>query len=374
MHPAHFRPRANKRAPWLWFSLTLLACHGEEPAKGPRKLSQGAVTLSGASLDYLRVEPVAKPSTTVQRPLLSRVSFDERRVAVLGAPVSGRVAQVHVVTGSSVTAGAPLLTIHSGDVAAVRSALATAKQARALAEQRAARAKLLVTQGAGSEAESQEASTALASARTEEQRALAALGALGGAGSTSDFVLRSPIAGTVVERSVEVGNAVGADQGQPLVTVADLANVWIVADIYEQDLPYVRTGQAAHVTVPALGGRRYEGKVSYVGNVLDANTRTTRARVELPNPDGALRPGMFADMLVEAPETASGVVPTSALLARRDETFVFIESKPGHFVQRKVRAGVQSGDHVVLLSGVEPGERVVTRGAILLDAEANAAF
>lgn len=354
--------------------LALSACHAEEAPQGPRKLSQGSVTLSGASLDYLRVEAVTKPSTTVQRPLLSRVSFDEQRVAVLGAPVSGRVAAVHVVTGSSVTAGAPLLTIHSGDMAMVRLQLAQAKEARALAEQRSARAKLLVTQGAGSEAESQEASTALASARTEEQRASAALGALGGTGSTSDYVLRSPIAGTVVERSVEVGNAVGADQGQPLVTVADLASVWIVADIYEQDLPYVRTGQAAHVTVPALNGRRYEGNVSYVGNVVDANTRTTRARVELKNSDNALRPGMFADMLVEAPETASGVVPTSALLARRDETFVFVESKPGHFEQRKVHAGVQSGDHVVLLSGVVPGERVVTRGAILLDAEANAAF
>ena len=352
----------------------MLGCKEEEDQKPPRKLSQGSVTLTGASLDYLRVEPVTRPSATVQRPLLSRVSFDEQRVAVLGAPVSGRVAAVHVVTGSAVRPGDPLLTIHSGDVAEVRSQLAQAREARALAEQRAARASLLVTQGAGSEAESQEADTALASARTEETRASAALGALGGAGSTSDYVLRSPITGTVVERNVEVGNAVGADQGQPLITVADLANVWIVADLYEQDLPYVATGQVAHVTIPALGGRRYEGKVSYVGNVVDANTRTTRARVELKNPDAALRPGMFADMVVEAPESASGLVPTSALLARRDETFVFVETAPGHFEQRKVRAGVQTGDHVVLLSGVQPGERVVTRGAILLDAEANAAF
>jgi cobalt-zinc-cadmium efflux system membrane fusion protein len=354
-------------------ALSLSRCH-EEAGRAPRKLTPGAVTLSGASLDYVRVEPVATPSATVQRPLLSRVSFDERRVSVLGAPVSGRVVAVHVVTGSRVTAGTPLLTIHSGDVAAARSQLSQAREARALAEQRAARFRLLVKQGAGSEAESQEADTALASARTEEERATAALAALGGAGSTSDYVLRAPISGTVVERTVEVGNAVGADQGQPLVTVADLSTVWVVADIYEQDLPYVQAGQEAHITVPALSGRRYEGKVSYVGSVVDANTRTTLARVELANDDGALRPGMFADMVVESPETASGVVPTSALLARRDETFVFVETGPGHFEQRKVRAGVQSGDHVVLLSGVSPGERVVTRGAILLDAEANAAF
>jgi cobalt-zinc-cadmium efflux system membrane fusion protein len=369
---ARGRERAHVAA--IFAALLSSGCGQDQaptPVKGP---GHGAVTLTGASLDYVRVETVTKPSATVQRPLLSRVTFDEQRVAVLGAPVSGRVVAVSVITGSRVTPGTPMLTIHSADVASARSQLAQAKEARALADQRAARARLLVKQGAGSEAESQEADTALASARTEESRAQAAIGALGGAGSTSDYVLRSPIAGTVVERNVEVGNAVGADQGQPLITVADLANVWIVADIYEQDLAYVQTGQEAHVTVPALNNRRYEGKVANVGSVFDANTRTTRARLELANADGALRPGMFADMLVEAPEAASGLVPTSALLARRDETFVFVESKPGHFEQRKVQAGVQTGDHVVVLSGLVPGERVVTRGAILLDAEANAAF
>jgi membrane fusion protein, heavy metal efflux system len=144
--------------------------------------------------------------------------------------------------------------------------------------------------------------------------------------------------------------------------------------VYEHDLAYVRTGQRAHVSVPVLDGRSYEGSVAYVGSVVDASTRTARARVELLNPDAALRPGMFAEMLVDAPERASASVPTSALLARRDEMFLFVETKPGHFSQRKVHLGAQTGDHVALLDGITPGERIVTRGAILLDAEANAAF
>jgi cobalt-zinc-cadmium efflux system membrane fusion protein len=310
----------------------------------------------------------------VERPLLARVSFDERRVAVLGTPVSGRVTAVSVVTGTAVKAGAALVTIHSADVAAARSQGAQAKEARMLAAQRAVRARLLLQQGAGSEAEAQEAETALAAAHTEEQRASSVLSGLGGADSASDYVLRSPMAGTVVERNVEVGNAVGADQGQPLVTIADLSTVWIIADVYENDLPYVRAGEAARVTIPILGKRRYEGRVAYVGSVVDATTRTARARLELPNPDAALRPGMFAEMVIDAPERASAIVPTSALLARRDEMFLFVETKKGHFMQRKVQLGAQTGDHVALLNGVEPGERIVTRGAILLDAEANAAF
>jgi cobalt-zinc-cadmium efflux system membrane fusion protein len=210
------------------------ACHREPRSAGhghPRH--HGTVTLKGASLDYVRVEPAGRPSATVERPLLARVSFDERRLAVIGTPVSGRVTAVNVVTGSTVQAGQALLTIHSADVAAARSEVTQARETRMLAEPRAARARLLVQQSAGSEAERQEAETALSGAKTEERRASAALSALGGAGSASDYVLRAPATGTVVERSVEVGNAVGADQGQPLMTVADLSTVWIVADVYE---------------------------------------------------------------------------------------------------------------------------------------------
>lgn len=369
-------PVARRSLCLAWLALCVgSACHSAAPPKPPREARpRGAVTLSGASLDYVRVEAAGRPGATVERPLLARVSFDERRVAVLGTPVSGRVTAVSVVTGTAVKAGAALVTIHSADVAAARSQGAQAKEARMLAAQRAVRARLLLQQGAGSEAEAQEAETALAAAHTEEQRASSVLSGLGGADSASDYVLRSPMAGTVVERNVEVGNAVGADQGQPLVTIADLSTVWIIADVYENDLPYVRAGEAARVTIPILGKRRYEGRVAYVGSVVDATTRTARARLELPNPDAALRPGMFAEMVIDAPERASAIVPTSALLARRDEMFLFVETKKGHFMQRKVQLGAQTGDHVALLNGVEPGERIVTRGAILLDAEANAAF
>jgi cobalt-zinc-cadmium efflux system membrane fusion protein len=353
--------------------LLAAACTHEAPPPA-KKRTHGQVTLHGASLDYVRVDPAGRPGATTERPLLSRITFDERRVSVLGTPVSGRVTAVNVVTGSVVKQGDPLLTIHSADVAAARSEVAQAREARMLAEQRAARARLLLQQGAGSEAEKQEAETALLTARTEEHRAALALSALGGAGSASDYVLRAPTSGSVVERAVEVGNAVGSDQGQPLITIADLSKVWVVAEVYEHDVSYVQAGETAHVTVPSLGGRRYDGKIGYVGSVIDATTRTARARLELDNADGALRPGMFAEMVVDAPERAAAVVPTSALLARRDEMFLFVEQGSGRFNQRKVKIGAQTGDHVAILDGVQPGERVVTRGAILLDAEANAAF
>lgn len=339
-----------------------------------RSSGAGVVTLTGASDEYVRVENAAEPSATARRSLFARISFDEHLVAAIGSPVSGRVVSVAVVTGANVTAGAPLAVIHSADVAAARAALSEARQARMLADQTAARARLLQRQGAGSEAEAQTAETGAAEAHLEEQRAAEALSAIGASSAEVDFVLRAPRAGTVVERSVEVGNAVGADTGAPLLTIADLSNVWVLVDVYEHDLPYVHAGDVAHVVVPALGETPLEGRIAYVGDVVDAATRTARARVELPNPDRTLRPGMFAQVEVESPDAAVAVVPTSAVLARRDETYVFVRTGEGTYEQRRVQLGLVDGEHVAIRSGVAPGDPVVTRGAILLDAEANRAF
>src|SRR4051812_5201086 len=124
--------------------LLLAACHEEPKPNALKPRVRGQVTLEGKSLDYVRVDPAGAPGATTERPLLSRVTFDERRVAVLGTPVSGRVTAVQVVTGSQVKKGDPLLTIHSADMAAARSEVAQSREARMLAEQRAARARLLL--------------------------------------------------------------------------------------------------------------------------------------------------------------------------------------------------------------------------------------
>lgn len=359
----------------LSVSLGLWACprEAEEPRK-PRASPEGKVTLEGDSLRYVRVEKAEVPPPNASHPLFARVSFDERNMAVLGAPVSGRVSAVHVTTGTPVIVGQPVVTIHSADVGTANAALAEARHNRLLASQTAARAMQLVRAGAGSEAERQQAETAFHNAEDEERRALQAVRAMGLDAKGSDYVLKAPIAGTVVDRQVNVGNAVGADQGAPLITIANLQKVWVIVDVYEQDLPYVKAGHQARIEFPALRNRIYESTVTYVGDVVDADTRTARARIELDNADGALRPGMFAQVDVSSPEVASAWVPLSAVLARRDEFYVFVRNAEQQFVSRKVELGQERGDRVAILSGLQAGEDVVTRGAILLDAEANAAF
>ena len=342
----------------------------DRPTHG--RLGNDRVVLHGESRGYVLVEPARSPAATATRSLFARVTFDERHLAAIGAPVSGRVASVEVVTGDKVRAGAVLLTIHSADVAAAQAALSEARQGRLLAEQTAARAARMVEQGAGSVMEREQAVTALAQARAEEDRAARALTALGVQGNQTDYVLKSPIAGTVVERNVAVGNTVSGGTPDPLVTVADLASVWVVADVYEPDLPYVHAGDRTTVTISAIPGRSFEGEVDYVAQVVEQATRAARARIVLPNSDGALRPGMFAQVHVQSVERATAEVPKSAVLARRDEYYVFVEAQNGTFVRRTVRLGTERGDDVAVVDGLQSGEPVVTRGAILLDAESNA--
>lgn len=363
--------------------------HPKPPAPPHGYLGDGKVKLEAESRAWVRVEAAPAAPPTARRTLFARVAFDERRVTAVGSPVSGRVIDVRAVTGEKVERNAPLVVIHSADIAAARADLLKARQARMLAAQTAARNELLFRQGAGSEADAKAAETALTQSMLDERRATEALGAIGAKPTEIDFVLRAPRGGIVIERSVSVGNTVAAASGAPLVTIADLGKVWVLVDVYEHDLDHVQPGDAAHVYVSALRekggdaegvglegapGRRYDGKIAHVGTVVDAATRVARARIELDNADGALRPGMFARVDVESIESAKALIPTSAVLARRDRTFVFVEVGEGLYEQRPVRLGLTRGETVGVIDGVKPGDRVVTRGAILLDAEANTAF
>ncbi len=350
------------------------ASHAREAVPTHQRRADGAVVLHGPSLAYVKVEAAGTWTGARTRTLVARVTFDDRKVARVGPPVGGRVASVNFVAGDHVAAGAVLLTIHSPDIATAQAQVAETHTARVLADQAWTRAALLVRQGAGSQADALSAQAAAEEARDEERRARASLAAIGGGHGTSDYQLRSPLEGTLVERTVAVGNEVSVGQTDPLMTIADLSTVWVTADVYETDLALIHVGDPASVEVSAYPGRRFVGRMAYIGDVIDPVTRTSHARIELGNTDGALRPGMFARVEVSGRGDGAVEVPTSAVLARRDQFFVFIRSPDGSFVQREVRVGEQHGQHITLLEGVRPGDPVVTEGAILLDAEANEAL
>lgn len=365
----------------LLFALGVVAltegCHRRhettEPPAAQRRPDRSLV-LSDASTAFVRVEVARTGLRGRALSFAGRVSFDERHVARLGPAVAGRVVKVNVVTGDRVKTGDPLVVLHATDVAAAQAQVTQAKNARLLAERTAERANTLKRDGAGTEAEVQQADAALAQAKSEEQRASAALAAIGGAQGAAEYVLRAPIDGTVIERNVAIGAQVSTSADKPLLTVGDLGTVWVIAEVFEQDLALMHEGADATIQVLALRDRTYEGKIVQVTSVVDPVTRAAAARIELPNPDGALKPGMFARVFLHD-GAASGVeIPTSALIARRDQFFVFVKQKDGSFMQREVRVGDQHGEHATVTAGIAIGEEVVTEGAVLLDVETNEAL
>lgn len=371
------RARAGCAAAWATIGLAAaVGCSHKSESGTPQAVLRRpdrSVVLTDAGAAYVRIEK-ARPATSGRAlSFAGRVTFDERKVARLGPAVGGRVAKVWVVTGDPVKKGDALLTIHAADVASAQAQVAQAKNAKALAERITERARTLQKEGAGTEAEVQQAETALAQARNEEQRAVAALAAIGGANGSSEYVLRSPADGTVIERNVAVGAAVSTAGEKPLITVGDLSTVWVVAEIFEQDLAPVKVGAEATIQVLALKRRTYTGTISKMTSIVDPLTRAAQARIELDNSDGALKPGMSARVFVRGSGAGAVEIPASALVARRDQFFVFVRQADGSFIEREVAVADQHGEHATVTNGLEPDNEIVTEGAILLDVEANEA-
>lgn len=181
---------------------------------------------------------------------------------------------------------------------------------------------------------------------------------------------RAPIDGTIMEKQAVAGMRFAS--GDALYRLVDLSTVWAVVDIYEQDLERVSVGQAAQVTLNAYPDKIFEGKVAFVYPALNPATRTAKARIELPNPDGLLRTEMYAAVALTA--TGGGdalAVPASAVLDGGTRKTVLIDRGEGLFQSRPVKTGAESGGYVAILDGVSEGERVVTNASFLIDAESN---
>jgi len=183
------------------------------------------------------------------------------------------------------------------------------------------------------------------------------------------LTMSAPISGFVIEKDAVAGQMV--DAGIRLYRIADLAIVWVMAEIYEQDLPFVQLGQEAVVKVSAFPDREFRGRVTFIYPTVDEKTRTARVRLEFENPGYFLKPGMFISAQIQAELADSAVlVPDSAVLRSGEKNTVFVVLDGGNFEARDVALGVEGGDDLVqVLSGLRPGERIVTSGQFLLDSE-----
>jgi cobalt-zinc-cadmium efflux system membrane fusion protein len=184
---------------------------------------------------------------------------------------------------------------------------------------------------------------------------------------TSRFDMKSPLTGTVVERTVTPGQSVSADAGQVLFTVADLDRLQVVADVYERDLALVKVSQVARVNVEAYPDADFAAVVAAIGDVVDPNTRTIKVRAWVDNQDHRLKPEMFARLRLDIGDAKPFLtIPKEAVVEVDGKYFVYLVESPDKYIKREVRVSNVSNDMVRVLQGLSPGQRIVTKGAVLV--------
>jgi cobalt-zinc-cadmium efflux system membrane fusion protein len=294
------------------------------------------------------------------------------------APVNGRVVRVLAQPGQWVERGSALLAMASPDIGQAFSDLVKAKADLTAAQSEFQRQKELVDAHAGARRDLEAAEDNFRKAQAELDRAQQKVSLLApgsDAQVTQDYLLRAPIAGEIIARNVNPGTEV---QGQysggtavELFTIGELDRVWILADVYEVDLPKIKKGATVTVKVISYPDKGFQGTVDWISGALDPVSRTARVRCSIPNPGRELRPEMYATVSILLEESRALGVPRSAVLRLGDRTVVFVEKGPApggllRFEPRNVKIRDGGGDPVAVLEGLAAGDRVVTGGAIFL--------
>jgi cobalt-zinc-cadmium efflux system membrane fusion protein len=330
-------------------------------------------TAEAAELRYIEVAVAALSEPVAALPAPGRVVVADSRATPVVAPLAGRVEQVEVQLGDRVRAGDRLIAVRSASLPELNREIEVARAALAVKQASAARTRDLVALHAVPEkdlfmaqAEVQQAEIALRSA--EGKRRSLRLDRVDPAGL---YWLSAPRAGSVVARHALVGMEVGPDRAEPLLSIAELDEVTVIADLLESDVAGLKPGQMTTITCSSAGGPPVAGRVEYVSAVIDPIRRTVGVRVRAPNPGHRLRPNAFVQVgFVEADGTPRVVVPSDAIVTDGQESVIFVrlEKRPGefHFIRRDVRVGRSRDGRTEIVTGLEPGETFVSRGAILL--------
>jgi len=332
---------------------------GDGPAPPGQDARAGGASLAALRVDARRRQLIGVQTGEAQRRALHRdirapgvITWDESRLFDVTLRVDAWVGELHAdTTGMAVRQGEVLFTVYGPD-------LLVAQQDYLVARKNQSR------QAFGSDALLEAARKRLALwGVTDDQ-----IRRLEESGEPLDYLpVLSPRDGILVDKSVVQGSAVRA--GQPFMRIADVTRVWVEAQLYDGDLPLVREGMAARVHLPALPGREFEARVDYLYPTYQRSTRTARARLVLDNPDAALRPDMYADVVLQADLGERLVVPDTAVLVAGQRRIVFLDQGEGLLQPVRVETGQRAGGFVEILEGLEAGDRVVTSGTFLLASE-----
>jgi membrane fusion protein, heavy metal efflux system len=360
--------------------------HAADVGSPVRKPPAGLVRLTSdeASSAGLVVQTAARVEYRSHRDFPGTVTPNQHALAEITALVRGRVIDVYADLGQEVKAGSLLALLNSGELGMAQSAYLKAGAKLYVAERAYRRAQALLEEKVIGLAEAQRREGEMISARAEKRESHDRLLLLGMTDEDirkmdRDQTIRSyvpilaPFDGRVINRNITKGEVV--ETTEKLFAVADLSEVWVLGNIPEKDIPFIRqegTGQTQKIEIllNAYPNEVFHGKITYVGDVLEARTRTMNLRIEVPNPDRKLKPEMFATIRVYSePEKNVLAVPEQAIQRERDRKFVFVQRDEETYEVRDVSLGESNGEIVKVLDGLREGDKIVTAGSFILKSE-----
>lgn len=363
------------------FALALIAvgCHHlDKLAQVPAPRANGnrvSFPPGAPQLAMLTVQNVESESRTSIE-MFGRLAWNDNVTVRVFSPFAGRVRGISAEVGETLHQGETLAELESPDFAQAQSDAHRAESDLRLAESNLARLRDLYDHGAAARKDLEAAEADEARAQSEHSRALARVVEYGAGADSVDgrFALRSPLAGTVVEKNVEPGEEIRADQMlanapalfAPLFVISDPSRLWIEIDASEADLSCLRAGREFSFTTRAFPGRTFTGRVDVISDAIDPNTRTVKVRGTVDNSAHLLKAEMFVSVDLRCDEAPEPAVPTRAVFLKGDQHYVFVADKPGEFARQQVTLGGEQKGEVKVLSGLKPGQRVVTDGCILL--------
>ena len=368
----------------MWVAVVLVTCaacgKGDQPATSDAATPTRAQTAAAPQESGSLVETgiVDYTGSKQDLTLAGKIAYGEDRYSKISSPLQGRVVEVRAHLGDRVKAGDILLVVDSPDIAQAYSEYMKEDSDLQYATRSHELAKDLYADKALPLKDLKQAENELVKARAEFRRAKERLLSLRIPAEelnkpldkqkiTSRFEMKSPLTGIVVERSVTPGQSVGGDVGQVLFTVADLAMLQVVADVYERDLALVKEGQFAKVRVEAYPGEDFPATVAAVGDVVDPASRTIKLRAWVNNQEHKLKPEMFARLSLQIGDaTRILAVPKEAILEVDGKQFVYVVDENNRYVKREVKAASFTSGQMRILEGLTPGQRIVTKGAVLI--------
>ena len=377
---------SSKRHSWSMglaaLTLVLSACN-PKPETPKTEASKPAadplvVRIEPAMAERFQVAEARQADIVALQEVPGRIEANERQVTRIGASVTGRVTEVLVEVGDRVSAGQTLARVASPELTQAQIAYLRAHSNAALAERAVERARQLFQADVIGSAELQRRESELAMARAEQRASGDQLSLLGIGQAALDLLREkgtlqphaavvSTQAGVVIERKVSNGQV--AQPGDPLFTVADLGNVWVVGALPEQTARTVQVGQRVDIEVPALAGRQLSGKIVYVGDTVSPDTRTVPIRTQVDNPQRDLKPQMLATMRIRGEAVRQLVVPQEAVVRENERDHVYVRLADGSYRYTEVELAAAQNEQRPVLKGLSEGTPVVVQGAFHLHNE-----